>query len=70
MKTTKTKYLLIGFIIIGGMVLMGIFGMGALAPYREINVEKSFDRENLNEIEIDMTSIPVHVLQTEAGNEI
>lgn len=49
---------------------MGIFGLGALAPYREINEEKSFDVGKINEMQIDMTSIPVHILQTKAGNEI
>lgn len=49
---------------------MGILGMGALSPYREINVEKSFNSEKTNELQVYMTNIPVHVLQTKAGNEI
>ncbi len=70
MKKPKTKSIPIGIILIGAILTMGIFGFGALASYREIKEEKSFVMDGINEIHVDMTSIPVHIIRTEAGGTI
>lgn len=49
---------------------MGIFGIRALTSTKEINEEKSFSLENIEEIQVSMLNEAVHVIQTEAGEEV
>ena len=74
MKKPKSKSILIGIIVIGiiviGVMIMRELGLRVLASYREINEEKSFVMEGINEIQVNMTSIPVHIIRTGSGSQI
>lgn len=65
----KTKFIM-KIIVIGVIVIMGIFGLGALTSFREINEEKRFTMDEINEIQVNMTSEPVHIIRTKASNEV
>lgn len=60
------KIIVIGVIVI----IMGILGLSSLITLREINEEKLFNMEEINEIQVNMTSEPVHIIRTESSNEI
>ncbi|BCZ49385.1 hypothetical protein psyc5s11_54520 [Clostridium gelidum] len=60
----------IKIIVIGVIIIMGIFGLGALFSYKEINEEEHFSMEDINEMQVNMTSEPVHIIRTEASNEV
>lgn len=64
------KKLLIGIILIGVIIIMGIFGVTALIPSREINDVRSFSQGNIKEIQVLMENEAVHVIRTEAGGEL
>jgi hypothetical protein len=70
LKKSKAISILIGTIVIGGLAVMGYFGWGSFTSYREIDQEKSFVADQTDSIKLDMSSIPVHIIQTEAGNDI
>lgn len=70
MKKSKAILVLIGTIVIGGLAVMGYFGWGSFASYREIDEEKSFVAEQTEVIKLDMSNISVHVMKTDAGNDI
>ena len=68
MKTKLSKKVIT--ILIGVIVVMGVFGVGALHMFRQINEEKSFTMKEINEIQVSMSNVPVHIIRTEAGNEV
>jgi DUF4097 and DUF4098 domain-containing protein YvlB len=58
-------------IVIGVIAIMSIsFGLGSLSLVREINEEKYFTMEEINEIQVNLASEPVHIIQTETSNEV
>ncbi|MHB8062667.1 MAG: DUF4097 family beta strand repeat-containing protein [Ruminiclostridium sp.] len=56
-------------IVIGVIAIMSILGLGSLS-WREINEEKSFALEEINEIQVTMSNTPVHIIRTEASEEV
>lgn len=71
MKTKlSVRNILNGMILIGVIMIMGIFGIRALTSTKEINEEKSFFLENINEIQVSMLNETIHVIQTEARREV
>lgn len=67
MKTKPNKSVIV--IVIGVIVIMGILGLGALS-FKEINEEKSFAMEEIDEIQVTMSNVPVHFIRTETSNEV
>lgn len=59
----------LGIIVIGGIVIMGIFGTRAFAPTIEVNDEKSFSLGGITSLKVDMTKEQVHIMQTQT-NEV
>lgn len=58
-------------ILIGVIAIMGIsLGLGALHRFREINEEKYFTLEEVNDIQVTMSSTPVHIIRTEASDKV
>jgi len=57
-------------IVLGVIVIMGALCFGGLNMMREISEEKSVDMDEVNSIQVDMTSIGVHFIRTETINEI
>lgn len=68
MKTRTKKKIIV--IVMGVIVIMGILGLGGLNMMREINEEKSVSMDEVNLIQVDMTSIGVHFIRTETSNEV
>nr|WP_319489240.1 DUF4097 family beta strand repeat-containing protein [uncultured Caproiciproducens sp.] len=67
----RTKYnAKITGILIGVIVIMSILGLGALHMFREINEEKYFTVEEVNEIQVTMSSAPVHIIRTKLSDKI
>lgn len=61
--------LLIGIILIGVIVIMGIFGTKVFAPTIEVNDEKSFSLEEITSLQINMTKEKIRIIQTQT-NEV
>ena len=59
----------LGLIILGGIVLMGMLGM-QIMPLIDIDQESSYAVSEVDKIEIDMSTTPVHVYQIDAGEDI
>lgn len=57
-------------IVIGVIVIMSILEIGALFLFKEINEDKHFDMDEINEIQVNMTSEAVHIIRTEESNEV
>jgi len=57
-------------IVMGVIVIMSLLGLGALSSYREVNEEKCFTMEEINEIQVTMSSAPVHIIRTKASKEV
>ncbi|MGO5072449.1 DUF4097 family beta strand repeat-containing protein [Clostridium sporogenes] len=49
---------------------MSILGIGSLFLFKEINEKKHFTMDEINEIQVNMTSEAVHIIRTEASNEV
>lgn len=47
---------------------MGIFGFGA--SYKPVSEEKSFAMKEIHEIQVTISSAPVHIIRTKAGSEL
>jgi lia operon protein LiaG len=65
MKTKNLLYLL----LLGGIVVMGGLALGGFS-FRVIDEEKIFTVDEINEIQVQLSTYPVHVIQTPAGNDI
>ena len=57
-------------LIVIGVMIMGILGSRALTSWREINEEKSVSLDEISEIQVMISSAAVHIIQTEASNEV
>lgn len=68
-KFSKQK-LITGIILIGVIIIMGIFGMKTLSPAKEINEEKSFSLKNIKEIQVSVLNETIHIIQTETGEDV
>lgn len=64
------KKFLIGIILIGGIIIMDVFGIKTFSMAREINQEISFSLKNIKEIQVSVLNAAVHVIQTETGGEV
>jgi len=67
-KTRFNKKVMI--VVIGVIVIISILGLGGINMMREINEEKSVSMDQINTIQVDMTSVGVHIIRTEASNEV
>ncbi|MBI9051589.1 MAG: DUF4097 family beta strand repeat protein [Anaerolineaceae bacterium] len=63
---SKSLFMLL---LLGGIVVMGIFAMNIL-PLTDINQERTFQVDEIEQINVDVTIYPVHVIRTTAGSEI
>lgn len=68
MKTRFIKKVMI--IVIGVIVIISILVLGGLNMMREINEEKSVSMDEISTIQVDMTSVGVHIIREEASNEV
>lgn len=68
MKMKLSKKVMV--IIIGMIVIIGILGLKGVNMMREINEEKSISIDGINLIQVDMTSVKVNCIRTEASNQI
>lgn len=68
MKTRFNKKVII--IVIEVIVIISILVLGGLNIMREINEEKSVSMDEISMIQVDMTSVGVHIMREEANNEI
>ncbi len=66
-KKVITKKLLMRIIVIGVIVIMGIFGLKRLKPSFEINDERFFSAEGISELQINMTKEQIHFLQSKTN---
>lgn len=58
-------------ILIGVIAIMSIsLGVGALHLFKEINEEKYFTVEEVNDIQVTMSSTPVHIIRTAASDKV
>jgi len=55
-------------IVIGVVTIMGILGTKLL--FREINEDKYFSMEEIDEIQVTMSSTQIHIIRTETDNEV
>lgn len=63
------KIMLIGIIVIGVVIAMALLGM-KLFEFKDINEEKSFSLKGVSEIQVTMLTEYVHVIRTNAGDEV
>lgn len=68
MKVKSNKKIIL--IVMGVIVIMSLLGLGVLSSYREINEEKCFNMEEINEIQATMSGAPVHIIKTKASKEV
>lgn len=68
MKTRFNKKAVV--IGIGVIVIIIILGLGGINMMREINEEKSVSMDQINTIQVDMTTVGVHIIRTETSNEV
>ncbi|MCY6957649.1 DUF4097 family beta strand repeat-containing protein [Clostridium brassicae] len=68
MKIRSNKKIII--IVIGVIVIMSALGLGRLNMMREINEEESVSMNEINSIQVDMTSVDVHFIRNETSNEV
>ena len=68
MKIKSNKKIIL--IVMGVIVIMSLLGLGALSSYREINEEKCFTMEEINELQATMSGAPVHIIRTKASKEV
>nr|WP_315024518.1 DUF4097 family beta strand repeat-containing protein [uncultured Aminipila sp.] len=68
MKTKFNKKVMI--IIIGMTIIISLLVLGGLNMMRQINEEKRVSMDEINTIQVDMTSVGVHIIRAEASNEI
>lgn len=68
MKTRFNKKVMV--IVIGVIVIISILVLGGLNMMREINEEKSVSMDEISTIQVDMTSVGVHIIREEASNEV
>ena len=68
MKTKSRKKIII--IVVGMIVIMSALGLKGVNMMREINEEKSVSMDEINTIQVDMTSVGVHIIRTEASNKV
>jgi lia operon protein LiaG len=64
----KTNFLILLFGI-GGIIIMSVSGIFGLW-HREINEEKTFAIDEINEIQVQLNTYPVHVIRAEAGSDV
>ncbi len=64
MKTRNFLYLLLG-----GIVLMGGLGLGGL-PFHRIDEVKTYPVDQMDDIQVILSTYPIHVLQTTEGSDI
>lgn len=57
-------------IVTGAIAVISILVLGGLNMMREINEEKSVSMEEINSIQVDMASEGVHIIRTEASNQV
>lgn len=57
-------------VIIGVIIIISLLGLGGINMMREINEEKSISTDQVSTIQVNMTSVGVHIIRTEASNEI
>jgi lia operon protein LiaG len=58
-------------IMIGAAAIMGILlSMGIKSWFREIDEEKHFGLDGIDEIQVTMSSTPIHIIRTETGSAI
>lgn len=67
MKLKSNKKIII--IVIGVIVIMGILGLGASRMLKEINEEKSVTIDEINEMQVNMDTVPVHFIETEKDSD-
>lgn len=67
MKLRSNKNIII--IVIGVIVIMGILGLGASHMLKEINEEKSVSIEEINEIQVNTDTVPVHYIETDKSSD-
>jgi DUF4097 and DUF4098 domain-containing protein YvlB len=67
----KIKFSKKVFVIVTGIiVIIGILGLGASRMMREINEQKSVSMEEINSIQVNMTSVGVNFIRTETSNQV
>lgn len=57
-------------IVIGVIIIIGILGLEGLNMMREINEQKSVSMDEIDSIQVDMTSVGVNFIRTEASNQV
>lgn len=65
----KKRLIGIGIILIGVVVIIGIFGIQAFYPTIEVNDEKSFSIDGITSLQVDMTKEHIRVIQAQT-NEV
>lgn len=68
MKTRFNKKVMV--IVTGVIVITSMLVLGGLNMMREINEEKSVSMKEINSIQVDMKSESVHIIRTEASNQV
>ncbi|MEM1486265.1 DUF4097 family beta strand repeat-containing protein [Oscillospiraceae bacterium PP1C4] len=58
----------IGIIVIGVIVIMGIFRTRAFAPTIEVNDEKSFSVDGITSLQVNMTKEQIRIIQTQTND--
>lgn len=59
----------IGIIVIGVIVIMGIFGTRAFAPTIKVNDEKAFSVKGIKSLQVDMTKEQIRIMRAQT-NEV
>jgi len=67
---TKLSKKVIVIMIITVIVIMSTLILGGISMMREINENQSVSIDKLNTIQVNMSSVGVHIIQTEASKEV
>lgn len=70
MRKARVLWILIVMILIGGLAVMGLFGIDSFSAFRKIDQEMSFITSQTAVIHVDTSNIPVHIIKSEAGRDI
>jgi lia operon protein LiaG len=57
-------------IAIGGAAILGVIFIMGMKMFKEINEEQQFSLEGIDEIQVTMSSTPIHIIRTETGNQV
>lgn len=68
MKIGFNKKLIV--MVIGVIIIITILVLGGLNMMKQIDEKKSVSIDEINTIQVDMTSVGVHIIQEEASNEV